>query len=518
LALGECDSNGELWGWFAYPFVMLYAFYILAGICDRHLTTALEFIVERIRMSEDVAGATFLAMASSAPELFTSMICTLVVESESGVGNIVGSALFNLLVIIGIVPALAGGQPLDIWWYPTVRDAFFYGLAIIELWVVLYDGKVYIGESAVMLVTYFLYTMYFTQNRRIVNALGLKQPGETGEVEEFSSEGAGPQGPDGPPDRNVDILGRGDTGGTDSEVSTEEVVEQSGESPVIAKRPLPHHSATENWDRRASFAATLSSRSSLASDGHANSRASRNSFTLRGMSRNKSFSRTSVVPMFELSDNVPSESWAAADSSNASGDTPAEATEEDCDSRWRILRYEPFMLIVDACMPTRPEWVYTMFALCCMWIGVFTFIAVDSTERLGKCVLHIPEVVMGLVFLAAGTSVPDAMGSIAVAKDGMGNMAVANAVGSNTFDILLGLGLPWFIYSLINSWKPVSIRTDLLIEAIIILAGCLAGYLISLVCTKWKLTRNMGFCLLLLYALSIGFILVWTKVAYADMK
>ena len=53
--------------------------------------------------------------------------------------------------------------------------------------------------------------------------------------------------------------------------------------------------------------------------------------------------------------------------------------------------------------------------------------------------------VMGLTFLAMGTSIPDALGSIAVAKDGEGDMAVSNAVGSNVFDICLGLGLPWFI-------------------------------------------------------------------------
>ena len=36
---------------------------------------------------------------------------------------------------------------------------------------------------------------------------------------------------------------------------------------------------------------------------------------------------------------------------------------------------------------------------------------------------------MGFIFL--GTSIPDAFGSIAAAKAGQGNMAVANAIGSN---------------------------------------------------------------------------------------
>merc|ERR1740130_318163 len=77
-------------------------------------------------------------------------------------------------------------------------------------------------------------------------------------------------------------------------------------------------------------------------------------------------------------------------------------------------------------------------------IGLCTYVMVDSTSRTG-CNLNISPLIMGLVFLAAGTSVPDALGSIAVAKQGEGDMAVANALGSNVFDILLGLSIPWTI-------------------------------------------------------------------------
>merc|ERR1719323_1854936 len=126
-------------------------------------------------------------------------------------------------------------------------------------------------------------------------------------------------------------------------------------------------------------------------------------------------------------------------------------------------------------MPSTKEKLYSLFGLCCIWIGVFTYFAVDTGGRLGKCLLKIPDVVMGLVFFAAGTSVPDAMGSISVARDGMGDMAVANAVGSNTFDILLGLGLPWFLKGAFTG-KPVEVPTSKLQEAVVVLACCLAFY------------------------------------------
>jgi Ca2+/Na+ antiporter len=52
---------------------------------------------------------------------------------------------------------------------------------------------------------------------------------------------------------------------------------------------------------------------------------------------------------------------------------------------------------------------------------------------------------MGLTLIAFGASIPDCFSSLIVAKLGHGDMAVSNAIGSNVFDILICLGLPWFI-------------------------------------------------------------------------
>ena len=69
---------------------------------------------------------------------------------------------------------------------------------------------------------------------------------------------------------------------------------------------------------------------------------------------------------------------------------------------------------------------------------------VTWASKLG-CIWNIHPAIMGVTVLAAGTSVPDAIGSLLVARDGQGDMAVSNAIGSNVFDILLGLGLPWML-------------------------------------------------------------------------
>jgi len=52
-----------------------------------------------LNVTEDVAGATVMAAASSSPELFVNVIGTFVTEGDLGVGTIVGSAVFNILAV-----------------------------------------------------------------------------------------------------------------------------------------------------------------------------------------------------------------------------------------------------------------------------------------------------------------------------------------------------------------------------------------------------------------------------------
>lgn len=46
--------------------------------------------------------------------------------------------------------------------------------------------------------------------------------------------------------------------------------------------------------------------------------------------------------------------------------------------------------------------------------------------------------VMGLTFLAAGTSIPDLITSVIVARKGHGDMALSSSIGSNMFDVTVG--------------------------------------------------------------------------------
>ena len=80
---------------------IFYMFWALAIVCDDYFVPSLDEIIEELKLSPDVAGATFMAAGSSAPELFTSLMGVFAVKNDVGIGTIVGSAVFNLCCIIG---------------------------------------------------------------------------------------------------------------------------------------------------------------------------------------------------------------------------------------------------------------------------------------------------------------------------------------------------------------------------------------------------------------------------------
>jgi Ca2+/Na+ antiporter len=118
--------------------------------------------------------------------------------------------------------------------------------------------------------------------------------------------------------------------------------------------------------------------------------------------------------------------------------------------------------------------------------------------------LKIPPVIVALTILAAGTSAPDLISSLIVARQGRGDMAVANAVGSNVFDILIGLGLPWLLTiglrqaGVLQGGSVVLVGTkDLWLSACMLLGTVLI--LLIFLATGRKLTRLEGGLLVALY-------------------
>ncbi len=83
--------------------ILLIAGLILVLAGANLMTDGSAAIARRFGMSDFVVGLTVVSMMTSAPELVVSITGAINASSEMAIGNIVGSNIFNILVIIGIV-------------------------------------------------------------------------------------------------------------------------------------------------------------------------------------------------------------------------------------------------------------------------------------------------------------------------------------------------------------------------------------------------------------------------------
>lgn len=149
-----------------HMFGMLYMFIALAIVCDEFFVPALTVITEKLEISDDVAGATFMAAGGSAPELFTSVIGVFVSHSNVGIGTIVGSAVFNILFVIGMC-ALFSKEVLHLTWWPLFRDVSFYIIGLLMLIYFFLDNQITLGESASLLMCYTSYVTFMKFNAKV---------------------------------------------------------------------------------------------------------------------------------------------------------------------------------------------------------------------------------------------------------------------------------------------------------------------------------------------------------------
>ena len=82
--------------------VMLVGGLVLILLGANFLTDGASSVAKRWGVSELVIGLTIVAFGTSAPELAISVLSSLQGNAELAVGNVVGSNIFNILVIVGV--------------------------------------------------------------------------------------------------------------------------------------------------------------------------------------------------------------------------------------------------------------------------------------------------------------------------------------------------------------------------------------------------------------------------------
>lgn len=426
-------------GFFIHILIAVYLFGALAIVCDDYFVASLEMICEELNLKEDVAGATFMAAGSSAPELATAIIGVFVAKSDVGIGTIVGSAVFNVLVIIGVCGVFAG-MVVTLTWWPLVRDCLYYTLSVLAMILVINDGEVYWYEALILFLMYVIYIIIMYFNKRLEDyfeGLYEKFKARRGIIEDAAEE-------------------------------KQSLIESEGGKPIKPEG------------------------------------GKRNSFN-------------------ESDERVKSAESETRFSESSGNELTASliATAQHYDSPWEIpdtflariywVAMVPVRALVYFSIPDcrrQGKWRKTFpitFIMSILWISGMSYVMVWMVAIAGDAI-DIPDTVMGLTLLAAGTSVPDCLASLFVARDGYGDMAVSNSIGSNVFDILMCLGFPWLINTVaVNTGSVVKINSGGLLYSSITLLATVIFLIAAIVINKWRLNKPLGSLFMFVYLIVITF-------------
>ena len=384
--------------------IFIYCFAGLASVCDKFLVVSLETLCVRWGVREDVAGATFMAFGSAAPEIIINAIGTITGESDLGVGAIIGSGMIAFSIIPGLC-ALVAGADLMLKRRPLARDSLFYLLALSCLTYFFSDGFVTTGEAVTLFLLYVTYVtlVFLSPNiRQWMQGRKRRQQYEAAR-QEAMSRGA---------DRAQleELKERYLTAAT-----KKSFVEQAAEREAAAKK--------------AGGANNLGS--ALLGDGPAASDGGDGTLSPKGEEEDAEY-----VP--------PSH---------------ADEEEEEEDNTWKGQAWRAFtapltLAFKYTCIPCEHDgpgakWYPLTFAVAFIWVSFFSFTISAVAGRWNE-LSGLPLSLFGIVLVAVGAEIPDTISSLAVARRGYGSMAISNSCGSQITNILFGLGLPWTMANLIG--------------------------------------------------------------------
>lgn len=134
---------------------------ILLTISSRFLVWGAVNVAEFFNVSDLVIGLTIIALGTSLPELAASISAVRKNEHDLAIGNVIGSNLFNTLVVIGLAGAI---HPMQVESFVLYRDWVVMFALTLSLFVLGYGvlGRRRINriEGGLLLVVYFVYGFY----------------------------------------------------------------------------------------------------------------------------------------------------------------------------------------------------------------------------------------------------------------------------------------------------------------------------------------------------------------------
>ena len=115
-------------------------------------------IAQQLGMSENLIGLTVVAVGTSLPELVTSIVATKKGELDIAIGNVVGSNIFNMLLILGAASII---NPMTVSFFALI-DLLFVIAVMFTFIVLTFKEKILNKYQGVFLVLVYIFYIVYT--------------------------------------------------------------------------------------------------------------------------------------------------------------------------------------------------------------------------------------------------------------------------------------------------------------------------------------------------------------------
>jgi len=141
--------------------IVLGIFLVLRGA--ERMTDGAVALAQRMMIPQMVIGLTIVACGTSMPEFFVSLTSAIHGSADMAIGNVVGSNIFNTLLIVGVAAVVA---PMIIARSTVRKDIPVAFMASILLGVMCLDGVISRIDAAIMFVCFLLFMAYTIRSAR----------------------------------------------------------------------------------------------------------------------------------------------------------------------------------------------------------------------------------------------------------------------------------------------------------------------------------------------------------------
>ena len=114
-------------------------------------------IAQQLGMSENLIGLTVVALGTSLPELVTSIVATKKGEVDIAIGNVVGSNIFNMLLILGSASVI---NPMSVSYFAFLDLLFVIGAMFVFIMLTYKDKTLSKAKGIPLLLMYVVYIIF----------------------------------------------------------------------------------------------------------------------------------------------------------------------------------------------------------------------------------------------------------------------------------------------------------------------------------------------------------------------